>query len=112
MYVPYHQNNTLVVPLDAGVHEGGRPKVPKAADYEKRADGCHAPSKPLRQVDVARHNASRNEQIERGHVADGIQSLREQLKVLVCALVMERTAVDHVSSDKRAIERIGVCKLH
>lgn len=79
------------MPLHAGVHEGGRPKVPKAADYEERADGCHAPPKPLRQVDIARYNASRDEQIERSHVADGVQGLREQLKVLVCALVVTHT---------------------
>lgn len=75
------------MPPHAGVQEGGRAKVPKAADNEERADGCHASPKPLRQVDVARYNTSRNEQIERGQVADRVQSLREQLEVLVCALL-------------------------
>jgi len=60
------------MPPDAGVHKGSRTKVPKAAYNEERADGRHAPPKPLSQVDVSRYNASRDEDVERGHVADRV----------------------------------------
>lgn len=82
------------MPPDAGVHEGGRAKVPKTAYYEKRADGRHAPPEPLRQVDVSRYNASRDEDVERGHVADGVESLGEQFKVLVRTLIYDRKRTD------------------
>lgn len=77
------------MPPDAGMRKGGRTKVPKAADYEERADGRHAPTEPLGQVDVSCYNTSRDEEVERRHVADGVESLGEKLKVLVCALFYE-----------------------
>lgn len=93
----YRQYNTFVVALHAGVHEGGRSKVPKTADNKKRADGSHPSPKPLCQVDVTRYDTSRNEQVERCQVADRVESLREQLKILVCALV---TAAESTSNTR------------
>lgn len=69
------------------MHEGGRPEIPKAADYKKCTDSSHAAPESLRQVDIARYDASRNKQVERRQVADGVESLGEQLKILVCALI-------------------------
>lgn len=110
-FASHRQYYTLVVAIHAGVHKGGRTEVPKAADNKKRANGSHASPKPLRQVDVARYDTPRNEQVERCQVADRVESLREQLKVLVCALVTtaEGTRITRVtnliSSDGRVWSR-------
>lgn len=87
VYLTHRQNDAFVMPLHAGMHEGGRTKIPKTTNYEKSTNGGHAAPESLRQMDVPRYNASRNEEVERRQVADGVESLGEELKILVCALV-------------------------
>ena len=76
------------MPLDAGLDGESPGKIPKRADDHECADRGHSSTKSLRQVDVVGHNTPSDEKVERQHAPDRVQSLREQLKVLFGALLV------------------------
>lgn len=91
------------MPFHAGLHDGGREKVPKRADDKKRANRSHPPPKPLRQVDVIGHEAPHDEEVERKHAPDRVQRLREQLKVLLGTLLVKSCTDDERGECSAAI---------